>query len=77
VTEAVATVDETRLLYATKDEISSRDLKSGAVKSLVKGESVCLALGARRKSLQLSTAIRRRYEILRERSRRKNQTNSG
>jgi hypothetical protein len=43
VTEAVATVDETRLLYATKDEISSRDLKSGAVKSLVKGESVCLA----------------------------------
>jgi hypothetical protein len=43
VTEAVATIDETRLLYATKDEISSRDLKSGAVKSLVKGESVCLA----------------------------------
>ena len=42
VTEAVATVDETRLLYATKEEISSRDLKSGAVKSLVKGESVCL-----------------------------------
>lgn len=42
VTEAIATVDETRLLYATKDEISSRDLKSGAVKSLVKGESVCL-----------------------------------
>jgi hypothetical protein len=43
VTEAIATLDETRLLYATKDEISSRDLKSGAVKSLVKGESVCLA----------------------------------
>jgi len=43
VTEAVATVDETRLLYATKEEISSRDLKTGAVKSLVKGESVCLA----------------------------------
>jgi hypothetical protein len=43
VNEAVATTDETRLLYATKDEISSRDLKSGAVKSLVKGESVCLA----------------------------------
>ena len=42
VTEAIATVDQTRLLYATKDEISSRDLKSGAVKSLVKGESVCL-----------------------------------
>jgi len=43
VTEAVATIDETRLLYATKDNISSRDLKSGAVKSLVRGESVCLA----------------------------------
>jgi hypothetical protein len=43
VTEAVATADETRLLYATKDEISSRDLKSGVVKSLIKGESVCLA----------------------------------
>ena len=42
-TEAVATIDETRLLYATKEEISSRDLKSGAVKSLVKGEAVCLA----------------------------------
>jgi hypothetical protein len=43
VMEAVATVDETRLLYATKEEISSRDLKSGQVQSLVKGESVCLA----------------------------------
>jgi hypothetical protein len=43
VTEAVATLDETRLLYATKAEISSRDLKNGAVKPLIKGESVCLA----------------------------------
>lgn len=43
VTEAVATTDETLLLYSTKDEISSRDLKSGAVKSLVKGEGICLA----------------------------------
>jgi hypothetical protein len=43
VTEAVATIDETRLLFATKEEISSRDLKSGTVKSLVKGEAVCLA----------------------------------
>ena len=43
VTEAVATLDETRLLYATKAEISSRDLKTGAVKPLIKGESVCLA----------------------------------
>lgn len=43
VTEAVATRDETRLLYATKDEISSRDLKTGAGKSLIKGEGVCLA----------------------------------
>ena len=43
VTEAVATTDETRLLFATKDEISVRDLKSGAVKSLIKGENVCLA----------------------------------
>ena len=43
VIEAVATRDETLLLYATKDEISSRDLKTGAAKSLIKGEGVCLA----------------------------------
>lgn len=43
VVEAVASPDQTRLLYATKDEISLRDLGSGRVKSLVKGESVCLA----------------------------------
>lgn len=43
VTGAVASPDQTQLLYATKDEISLRDLRSGAVKPLVKGESVCLA----------------------------------
>src|SRR5207245_1921759 len=34
---------QTHLLYATKDEIGLRDLRSGAVRSLVKGASVCLA----------------------------------
>ena len=43
VTEAVASPDQTHLLYATKDEIGLRDLRSGAVRSLVKGASVCLA----------------------------------
>lgn len=43
VKEAAASPDQTRLLYATKDEISVRDLASGSVTSLVKGESVCLA----------------------------------
>jgi len=43
VKEAVASPDQTRLLYATKDEISLRDLGNGSVTSLVKGESVCLA----------------------------------
>ena len=43
VTQAVASPDQTRLLYSTKTDISVRDLKSGAVKSLVKGEGVCLA----------------------------------
>ena len=43
VKEAVPSLDQKRLLYATKDEISMRDLGSGAVTSLVKGESVCLA----------------------------------
>ena len=43
VKDAVASPDRTRLLYATKDEISLRDLASGAVTSLVKGESACLA----------------------------------
>ena len=43
VKEAVASPDQTRLLFATKDEISVRDLASGSVTSLVKGDSVCLA----------------------------------
>jgi hypothetical protein len=43
VKEAAASPDQTRLLFATKDEISVRDLASGSVTSLVKGESVCLA----------------------------------
>jgi len=43
VKEAVASPDQTRLLYATKDEISMRDLANGSVTSLVKGESACLA----------------------------------
>lgn len=41
--EAVASPDRTRLLYATKDEILLRDLRSGAVKPLIKGENYCLA----------------------------------
>jgi hypothetical protein len=43
VKEAVASPDQTRLLFATKDEISVRDLAKGSVTSLVKGESTCLA----------------------------------
>lgn len=43
VKKAVASPDQTRLLYSTKDEISVRDLTSGSVTSLVKGESACLA----------------------------------
>ena len=41
--EAVASPDQTHLLYTTKDEIMQRDLRSGAVKSLVKGDNFCLA----------------------------------
>ena len=41
--EAVASPDQTRLLYTTKDEILLRDLRTGAVKSLVKGDSSCLS----------------------------------
>src|SRR5207302_6526049 len=41
--EAAPNPDQTQLLYATRDEILLRDLRSGAVKSLVKGESFCLA----------------------------------
>src|SRR5256714_5480746 len=41
--EAVPSPDQTELLYTTKDEIMLRDLRSGAVKSLIKGDSFCLA----------------------------------
>jgi len=41
--EAAPSPDQTRLIFTTKDEIMQRDLRSGAVKSLVKGESFCLA----------------------------------
>ena len=41
--EAVASNDQSKLLYATKDGIMLRDFGSGAVKSLVKGDSFCLA----------------------------------
>jgi hypothetical protein len=41
--EAAASPDQTALLYATKDEILLRDLHSGEVKPLVKGENFCLA----------------------------------
>lgn len=43
VREAVANPDQTRLLYATKDEVLVRDLQTGTVKPLLKGESNCLA----------------------------------
>jgi uncharacterized membrane protein len=43
VKEAVASPDQTRLLFATKDEVSVRDLANGSITSLVKGESACLA----------------------------------
>lgn len=43
VIEAAASADQTRLLYATKDEILLRDLRTSAVKSLLNGESFCLA----------------------------------
>ncbi len=41
--EAAASPDHTRLLYATKDGILLRDLRSSAVKPLVNGENYCLA----------------------------------
>ena len=41
--EAAASSDRTRLLYTTKDGILLRDLRTGAVKPLVKGENYCLA----------------------------------
>jgi hypothetical protein len=42
VNEAVPSPDQAHLLFATKEEISVRDLANGTVKSLVKGESICL-----------------------------------
>jgi hypothetical protein len=41
--EAAASPDRTRLLYTTKDGILLRDLRTGAVKPVVKGENYCLA----------------------------------
>src|SRR4051794_23721908 len=41
--EAATSPDQTKLLYTTKDGIMLRDFASGAVKSLIKGESSCLA----------------------------------
>ena len=41
--EAVASPDQTKLLYINSDGIMLRDFGSGAVKSLIKGDSVCLA----------------------------------
>jgi hypothetical protein len=41
--EAAASPDRTRLLYTTKDEILLRDLRTGDVKPLVRGDNYCLA----------------------------------
>jgi hypothetical protein len=41
--EAVASPDQTRLLYSTKDGIFLRDLSKGTVKQLAGGETTCLA----------------------------------
>ena len=41
--EAVASPDQMRLLYRTKDGIVLRDFGAGAIKSLANGESSCLA----------------------------------
>ncbi len=43
IVEALASPDQTKLLYATKEGIMLRDFGSGAVKSLIKGDSSCLA----------------------------------
>jgi hypothetical protein len=45
VIDATPNPDQTQLLYSTKDEVMLRDLKGGAVKSLIKGENSCLAWG--------------------------------
>lgn len=56
--EAAASPDQTRLLYTTKDEILLRDLRTGVVKSLIKGQSFCLAwsLDGKRFSYKQKTA---------------------
>jgi hypothetical protein len=41
--EAAPSPDRTQLLYTTKDEILLRDLRTGVVKPIVKGENYCLA----------------------------------
>jgi hypothetical protein len=41
--EAAASPDQTRLLYTTKDGIQLRDLRTGDVQELAKGENYCLA----------------------------------
>ena len=41
--EAAASPDRTQLLYTTGDGIQLRDLRTGAVKPLVKGQNYCLA----------------------------------
>lgn len=41
--EAVASPDQTQLLFATKDDIQLRDLGAGQVKPLIKGQGYCLA----------------------------------
>src|SRR2546421_201617 len=43
VSEAMASADQTQLLYATKDEITLLDLHTNVVKSLVKGEGFCIS----------------------------------
>ena len=43
VLEAIASPDQTKLLYTTRDGIMLRDFAGGAVKSLIKGDSSCLA----------------------------------
>ena len=41
--EAVPSPDQNQLLFTTKDELLVRDLKTGNVKSLIKGASFCLS----------------------------------
>jgi len=41
--DAASSYDQTQLVYATEDEIKLRDLRSGAVKSIIKGKGFCLA----------------------------------